>query len=59
MLKPKAVKGVDAHTFTKQTKKVSTDVCQKADGNCFLGHERSADGGIHAPRDHDNVISVL
>jgi hypothetical protein len=26
--------------------------CQKADGNCFLGQERGADGGIHATMDH-------
>jgi hypothetical protein len=32
--------------------------CQKADGNCFLGQEKS-DGGIHAIRDHNNVISVM
>jgi hypothetical protein len=24
--------------------------CQKANGNCFLGQEMSADGGIHAKR---------
>jgi hypothetical protein len=23
-------------------------VCQKADGNCFLGHKRNTDGGIHS-----------
>jgi hypothetical protein len=33
--------------------------CQKADGNCFLGQERIADGGIHATRDHINVRGVL
>jgi hypothetical protein len=33
--------------------------CQKADGNCFLGQVRSADGGIHATRDHNNTRSVL
>jgi hypothetical protein len=32
--------------------------CQKANGNHFLRQERSADGGIHATRDH-NVKSVL
>jgi hypothetical protein len=32
---------------------------QKADGNCFLGQERSADGGIHATRDHNNVTRIL
>jgi hypothetical protein len=33
--------------------------CMKADGNWFLGQERSADGGIHTKRDHNNVRSVL
>jgi hypothetical protein len=33
--------------------------CQKAEGSCFLGQERSANGGIHATRDHDNFRSVL
>jgi hypothetical protein len=32
---------------------------QKADGNCFLGQERSAVGGIHATRDNNNVKSVI
>jgi hypothetical protein len=31
---------VDAHTFTKQAEIVSTSViCQKTDGNCFLGQK--------------------
>jgi hypothetical protein len=34
-------------------------VCQKADGSCFLGQERSAGGGIHATRDHNNVTNIL
>jgi hypothetical protein len=47
---------MDAHIFAK---KVETNiVCQKADDNCFLGQEMSADGGIHATRDHNNVRSV-
>jgi hypothetical protein len=29
-------------------------LCRKAYGNCFLGQETSADGGIHATRDHVN-----
>jgi hypothetical protein len=33
--------------------------CQKADGSCFLGQERGADGGIHATRDHNKVTNVL
>jgi hypothetical protein len=28
--------------------------CQEVDGNPFLGQERSADGGIHAARNHKN-----
>jgi hypothetical protein len=32
--------------------------CQD-DGNCFLGQESSADGGIHATMYHNNVKSVL
>jgi hypothetical protein len=35
---------VDAHT---------------ADSICFPEQERSADGGIHATMDHNNVTSVL
>jgi hypothetical protein len=50
---------VDAYAFTKQAEKVDKRVHQKADGNCFLGQERSADGGIHAIRDDNNVTSVL
>jgi hypothetical protein len=50
---------VDAHTFTKQAAKVQTNaVCWKAGGNCFLGQEMSADGGIHT-MDDNNVRSVL
>jgi hypothetical protein len=33
--------------------------CLEADGNCFLGQGRSADGGIHAARDHNNIRSVV
>jgi hypothetical protein len=50
------------HTYSpnKQKKfKQTWSVCQIADGNCFLGQERSADGGIHATRDHNNVTNVL
>jgi hypothetical protein len=42
-----------------KTFKQTLSACQKADGSCFLGQERSADGGIHATRDHRNVTSVL
>jgi hypothetical protein len=52
---------VDAHKFTKKPKKFkqTLSACHKADGNCFLGEERSADGGIHATNDHNNVRSTL
>jgi hypothetical protein len=51
---------VDAHTVTKQADKVQTDVvCQKDDGNCFVEQVRSADGGIHATRGHNNVRNIL
>jgi hypothetical protein len=37
------------NVFTTQAEKFKhTSACQKADGNCFLGQERSTDGGIHA-----------
>jgi hypothetical protein len=32
---------------------------QEADRSCFLGQERTADGGIHATGDHSNVTNVL
>jgi hypothetical protein len=32
---------------------------QKADGNCFLGQERGADGGIQATKDYNDVRSLL
>jgi hypothetical protein len=47
----RAVKAMDAHTFTYKL--------QKADGNLFLGQERSADCDIHATMGHSNVGSVL
>jgi hypothetical protein len=41
---------VDAHTLTKKAEnfKQMLSACQKADDSCFLGQERSADGGTHA-----------
>jgi hypothetical protein len=48
------------HSQNKPKKfKQTLSACQKADGNCFLGEERSADGGIYATRDHNNVRTVL
>jgi hypothetical protein len=36
------------HSPNKPKKcKQTLSACQKADGNCFLGQERCADGGIH------------
>jgi hypothetical protein len=47
MLKPKGSQS-SACTHIHQTnqKDFKNVVCQKADGNYFLGRERSADGGI-------------
>jgi hypothetical protein len=39
--------------------KQTLSVHQKADGNCFLGQQRSADGRVHAKRDQNNIRSVL
>jgi hypothetical protein len=41
-----------------KTFKQTLSACQKADGSCFLGQKRSADGGIHATMDHNNIRSV-
>jgi hypothetical protein len=48
------------HTYSpnKLKKFKQTFACQKADDNCFLRQERSADCGIHATRDHNDVRSV-
>jgi hypothetical protein len=54
----KTVKAVDANSPNKlKNFKQTLSACQKANGNCFLGQERSADGGIHATKDHNNVAS--
>jgi hypothetical protein len=51
---------IHTHSPNKTTKfKQPLSVCQIVDGNCFLGQERSADGVIHATRDHSNIRSVL
>jgi hypothetical protein len=48
------------HSPNKPKKfKQMLSACQKADGNCFLGQERCADGGIHETSDHNNVRSKL
>jgi hypothetical protein len=46
---------VEIKKQSKQVEIVQTNIFQKADDNCFLGQERSADDGIHATRDHNNV----
>jgi hypothetical protein len=50
---------MDAHTFTEAEKIYTNFMCQKADGNCFLGQEKRADGGTHITRDHNNIRNVL
>jgi hypothetical protein len=47
------------HSPKKPKKFKQTSARKVIDGNCFLGQERSADGGIHATRDHNNITSVL
>jgi hypothetical protein len=49
------------HTVTENTANFKqTSDCQKADGNCFLGQERSDDDdGIHAKMDHNHVRRAL
>jgi hypothetical protein len=56
----RAVKAVDAHTSPNKPKSFKQmSACQEANGSCFLGQERCADGGIYEIRDHNNVRSVL
>jgi histone-lysine N-methyltransferase SETMAR len=51
---------IHTHSSNKPKRfKRTLTVCQKADGNCFLGGESCADGGIHASIDHSDVRSVL
>jgi hypothetical protein len=47
------------HSPNKPKKFKQTSACQKADGVFFMRKERSADGGIHAARDHSNIRSLL
>jgi hypothetical protein len=47
------------HSPNKPKKFKQTFAYQKANGNCFPGHEGSDDGGIYATRDHNKVRSVL
>jgi hypothetical protein len=50
---------VHTHSSKKPKLKQTLSACQEADGNCFLGQERSVDAGIHATRDHNNVTGVM
>jgi hypothetical protein len=43
----------------KKFKQRSARKLISADDRCFLGQERSADDGIHAIRDKNNITSVL
>jgi hypothetical protein len=53
-------KWMHTHTPNKAKKfRQMFSACQKAEGNCFLRQEGSADGGIHERRDHNNVRSIL
>jgi hypothetical protein len=50
------------HTYSPNKAKKfrqTLSACQKAEGSCFLGQDRSADGGVHATRDHINVRNVV
>jgi hypothetical protein len=49
---------IHTHSSKKPKKFKQTSACQKANGNCFLGQEKIADGGIHATRGQ-NFRSVL
>jgi hypothetical protein len=46
---------MNTHSPNKLKKFKQTSACQKAGDNCFLGQQRSADGEIHATRDHNNI----
>jgi hypothetical protein len=55
-----SIEWMHIHSSDKSKKfKQTLSACQKANGNCFLWQERSADGGIHATGDHNNDRSVL
>jgi hypothetical protein len=58
VLKAKSNQSSGCAHVHQTSKNVLKNVCQQADDSCFLGQERSADGGILATRDHSNVRSV-
>jgi hypothetical protein len=47
------------HSPIKPKKFLTNVACQKAGPKCFLGQERSADGGIYTTRGRHNFRSVL
>jgi hypothetical protein len=59
-IKEQSKQWMHTHSPNKpQEFKQTLSACEKADKNCYLGHGRSADGGIHATRDHNNVSCAL
>jgi hypothetical protein len=58
-IKEQSKQWMHTHLPNKPKNVKQTSAYQKADGSCFLGHERSADGGIFATRDHNNIRSVV
>jgi hypothetical protein len=50
---------MDTHIPNMPKKFKWTSICQIAGGNSLLSQERSADGKIHATRDHNIVSSIL
>jgi hypothetical protein len=58
--KEKSKQWVHTRSSNKPKKfKQRLSACQKAGRSCFLGQETSADGGIHATKDHNNIRRVL
>jgi hypothetical protein len=58
MLKPNSSQSSGCTRIHRTSQKI-LNICQEADGICFLGQEWSADGGINATGDHNAVRSVL
>jgi hypothetical protein len=58
-IKEQSKQWMHTHSPNKPKNLEQTSDFQKADGSCFLGHERSVDGGIHGTRDYNNIRSVL
>jgi hypothetical protein len=52
-------KKVYTHSSNRTRTFKEASACLIANGNCFLGQERNADGGISAIRDHKSIRSVL